>query len=789
MKLKPLSVLVLCSVCATAQAELIQLEFTDTKDQTRQVTPAQGGHINPKSALALTISGGLDRKFRVRLLDATGSEVDRVDTSIISVSDRIRAAGKEFYGKRVAFKYKPLQTTYTVSIDLLDLQGNVVENEEYKFSVDTTPPEVSGSMSFHKHAWGNGDLTKFDYLENREFRLNGISDDGSGLDKAFFLAKLQGSNEEHEVSVLLDKATGLASWLKPSPDTYRRLFHKNRSDYTIGFRILDKAGNETRVTRVSGFNGICGPKEVTHVWNPKTSQWDQFTEGMEVYENPYKFRIAVPRSEHTDTNGGRFGYNWTPSDTDSEYVYREHKAYVPVTSSYYTQFSDTGYCGSIYQTQAPAVLAPGVDEAPKFSGMSYLVQGESDWVQSHTIRRNTPYVVDKAELRVHKRGYEQTAEITGHGKCTIPANQTKCVIDINYVRDSGNGYAPYSIHVKSTDGRFSGHFGHFLTYWDFDAPEFEGVSYDNEYVTFTVFDSDAVNDWRRGNWLPSVMELRAVNKATGDVIKTPLVHKSEPNYQSWWRKHSLKELPEGEYRLEAYVKDTYGNERTHVVAETFGRDSTPPTVQFMVDGAELGDTLRGLENLRIRLSDKHTAEITQIQLVGGPTSDDVYLAWTEVGKDEYRPEYPRMFPSPNSDVGYELLVSVRDSFGNTATHKTSFEYYPANLIEIGRTKTLPVSLMLKTRKDQPIGMIESNELRTDSGAIATGPQEVHFTLRADSPYPVKFAGETIQPGETKVVSVDLGESGEIRSPVIPAEDLEGEAHFMLDIPQLRSKFD
>lgn len=127
------------------------------------------------------------------------------------------------------------------------------------------------------------------------------------------------------------------------------------------------------------------------------------------------------------------------------------------------------------------------------------------------------------------------------------------------------------------------------------------------------------------------------------------------------------------------------------------------------------------------------------------TSDDVYLAWTEVGKDEYRPEYPRMFPSPNSDVGYELLVSVRDSFGNTATHKTSFEYYPANLIEIGRTKTLPVSLMLKTRKDQPIGMIESNELRTDSGAIATGPQEVHFTLRADSPYPVKFAGETIQP--------------------------------------------
>ncbi|MDF4421896.1 Ig-like domain-containing protein [Vibrio parahaemolyticus] len=789
MKLKPLSVLFLCSVCTTAQAELMQLEFTDTKNQARQVAPVQDGFINPKSALTLTISGGLDRKFRVRLLDAMGSEVDRVDTSIISVDDRISAAGKDFYGKRVPLNHKPLQASYTASIDLLDLQGNVVETEEFKFSVDTTPPAVSGSMTFHKHAWGNGDLTKFDYLEQREFRLGGISDAGSGLDKAFFLAKLQGSSDERETPVQLDKETGQASWLKPGSGTYRHLFHKNRSDYTIGFRILDRAGNETRVTRVSGFNGICGAKKVTHVWNPRTSKWDNYTAGMLVYENPYKFRIGVPLSEHVQTNGGRFGYNWGPSHTDSEYVYRDHTAYVPVTSSYYTQMSDTGYCGSIYQANAAAKLAPGVDEAPKFAGMSYLVQGESNWINSHTLRRNTHYVIDKAELRVHKRGYEQTAEISGHGKCTVPANQTKCVIDINYVRNSGNGYAPYSILVKSTDGRFSGHFGHWLTYWDFDAPEFEGVSYDNEYVTFTVYDSDAVNDWRRGNWLPSVMELRAVNKATGAVIKTPLVHNSEPNYQRWWRKHSLKTLPEGEYRLEAYVKDTYSNERTYVVAESFGRDSTPPTVQLMVDGVELGDTLRGLENLRIRLTDKNPAEITQIQLVGGPTSDDVYLAWTEVGTNEYRPEYPRIFPAPDADVGYELRVSVRDSFGNTATHKASFAYYPANLIEIGRTTTLPVALMLKSRKDEAIGMIKSNVLRTDSGAIATGPQEVYFTLRADSPYSVKFAGAKIRPGETKVVTIDLGESGKIYTPVIPAESVEGEAHFMLDIPQLRSKFD
>lgn len=789
VKINPLSVLVLCSVCTTARAELIQLEFTDTQNKTQRIAPRQGASINPKSALTFTISGGLDRKFRVRMIDATGSEVESVDTSIISVDDRLTVGGRDFYGKRVALKYVPLQTSYTVSIDLLDLQGSIVETEDFKYTVDTTPPAVSGSMTFHLHAFNSGNLSNFDYLENREFRLNGISDDGSGLDQAFFFATLQGTNDEREIPVQLDDVNGQASWLKPSVPVYTKLFHKVRSDYTIGFRILDKAGNETRVTRVSGYNGVCAPWKISHVWNPASSAWDNYTPGMEVHENPYKFRISVPRSEHISTNGGRFGYNWAPSHTDNEFVYREHTSSVPATYTYYTQMTDTGYCGSIYQSNLSVVLDPGVDAAPQFSGMSYLVEGESEWVNSVTISRNTHYVVDKAELRVEKRAYEQTALIDGHGSCTVPVGETKCVIDINYVRDTGNGYAPYAIYVRSTDGRFSGHFGHFLTYWDFDAPEFEGVTSDNEFVTFTVYDSDAVNDWRRPHWLPSVMELRAVNIQTGAVIKTPLVDNTEPNYQRWWRKHSLKTLPEGEYRLEAYVKDTFGNERTEVVNDSFGRDSTPPTIQLMVDGSELGETLRGLENLRIRLTDVNASEITQIQLVGGPTSDDVFLAWAKVGANEYRPEYPRIFPAPEVDLGYEIRVTARDSYGNTATHKASFAYYPANMIEIGRTATLPVSLMLKSRNDEPIGLIESNVLRTDSGAIATGPQNVHFTLRADSPFPVQFAGAAIRPGETKVVSIDLGETGKISSPVIPLEAKEGEAHFMLDIPQLRSKFD
>lgn len=779
--------LLLSLASASANAELIQVEFTDTLGKPKAVAPVPSGYLNPASTVNFVLAGGLDRKFRIQILDNIGNQIESKTSPVISINDRLSVGGKDFYGKRMELSKVLIQSSYTAQIELLDLNGKVVETEMYKFSIDVTPPAVSQEMKLFNHSWGGGDVTKFDYLEQREFRLSGITDNVSGLDKAFFVATLLGTDDERELPVKLDTIAGQASWLKPG--NYRSLFHKTRSDYTIGFKILDKAGNEARVTRVSGFNGVCGSKTVSDVWSPKTSSWEPYKAGMVVHENPYKFRVAVERDEHITTNGGRFGYNWGVSSSDGENVYRDLRAQIPATSSYTTFFTDTGYCGSVNQSTPKVVLATGVDSSPKKTGLKYLIEGESSWINSTTVRRNKHYVIDKVQIFVDKRSYEQEATLSSNGSCIIPPNGVSCEIDTNIVRNSGNGYAPYSVVISSTDKRFSAHFGHLLTYWDFDAPEVDTISYDNEFVDFQIYDSDAVNDWRRGNWLPKTMDLRAVNTATGQVIKTPLVEHDEPNYQRWARKHSLKDLPEGNYRLEVFVNDTYGNERVVTVADSFVRDASAPTVQFSAGDKPLTSMLKGLENLRIKLSDLNPSEITQIQLVGGPTSDDVYLAYTSVAPDIYRPEYPRLFPVESLDGGYEIRVSVKDTYGNTATYTAKFAYYPANLIEIDRAKTLPAKFSLKLRGDEPIGVVESNVLRTDTGSIAAGLQQVFFTLREDSPFAVRFGGVDIEPGQTKEISFDFGDSGKIFAPVIPLEPKEGVANFMIDIPQLQSKFD
>lgn len=790
MKLKPIINVILATCCLSAHAELMEVQFSNTQNEIIRVKPENNANLNPTSGLEFTLSGGLDRKFVVELLDASNSLVDTNSSDVITIDDRMQINDKEFYGKKVKLSYRPLQTSYTARFKLLDLTGAVINVEELKFNVDTTPPAVDGDIKFYKRSHGYGDVSNFDTLEARELTLEGITDSGSGLSSAYFTARLLGTDDEKEVKVVLDDTSGVASWLKPSSSTYKNLFYKNRSDYEIGFKVFDKAGNLTHVKRISSYNGLCGEIKVTNIWNPITKIWDKFTPGMKVYENPYKFRIGVLRSEHISTNtNGKFGYNWSPNATDETYAYRDLTAYIPNTRTYYTQFKDSGYCNSIYQSNAPAVLADDVEEGPKYKGLAYLLEGESSYINSTTVRRNKPYVVDKVKVTVEARSYEQSAVLSGLGSCIITPGDTSCIMDINYERTVGNGYAPYSLYVKSTNGKFSGHFTYLLTYWDMDAPTIENIAYDKEYVSFTVYDSDAVNDWRRSNWLPSVIEALAENKMTGQVTKLSLISKAETNYQNWDLKFGVDSLPEGEYRLDAYVKDTYSNERTVNITNDFSKDSTPPKLTFTVDGKELGDTLRGLENLRVNLDDPNDPRITQVQLVGGPSNDNVFLAWSKIENNNYRLEYPRLYPEIDFTNGYELRVTVDDSYGNSTTYSAKFAYYPANLIEVGKSSTLAVPRMLKLRNDSILGSIRSNVLRTDSGSIATGLQDVYFTLRSDSPYPVSFANEIIKPGETKLVKMDLGDTGKINSSITPLETATGEAYFMIDIPQLRSKFD
>ena len=784
-------VLALLSVLSVSvNAEILQIEFTDTLGKAKTITPQNNEFLNLSTPPVFIVGGGLDRKIRVRLLTSSDSLIEEITTGVIGVSDRLTVSNKDYYGKRIETTKTLLEIAYKAEVDLLDIQGVVISTDTYNFTVDATPPVITGQIKFSIKGMSGGNVNIFDYLEQREFYVDGISDASSGLDSAVFFATLDGSTDEKSLAVNLDPATGIASWLKPT--NYRTLFYQNRSDYNIGFKIIDKAGNEARVSQNSAFNGVCGTRKVTDIWNPSTAKWDKYTAGMTVFENPFKFRVGVPLSEHVTTNGiGRFGYNFGISSQDSQYAYRDLAAYYPPTYRYYTFYTDAGYCGSVHQSNASVKLAPGVDEAPKSNGLSYLVDGEDNWINSTNLRRNKPYTVKRVILKAASRSYKQNASLSGFGACTIPVGQTSCEIVVNHVRSAGTGYVPYGLHLGASDGGFpNSHVGYFYTYWDFNAPEIQNITHNEEQVTFDVYASDAVSDWRRGWWLPATIQLKATNNSTGIINYPPLIESFEPNYQLWSRTHSLKSLPEGDWKLEAYVKDTYGNERTVLVANTFWRDATAPTAQFVVEGVPLGDMLKGLENLRIIIADPNNPEITSVQLVGGPTSDDVYLVWTKVSGNEYKLEYPRIFPAPDSSTGYEIRVSVKDGYANTATHKATFAYLPANLIEVDNTQTLPVPVVLKNKQNQPIGSVKSNVLRTDTGSIATGNQSVYFTLRGDSPFAVSFANETIAAGETKVVLIDLGDIGVIDEAITPSESgIEGVANYMIDIPQLTSRFD
>lgn len=791
MKKKIIVGLITVLMPSLASAELMQFSFTDATAKSKVIDPKSlVSYLNATSPISYILSGGLDRKLQVEVKTANGLLIETLTSSIINIRDRITLSdGKEFYGKKLTSNKRLSDGNYSITAKILSMDGKVVQSNSFNIVVDTVGPTIAGDFEHKVLAQAGGNINIFDYLEQREISISGISDSNSGLDRASFTARLEGTNTTNETPVLLDPDSGLASWLRPSPGVYRKLFYKNRATYDIAFKVVDKAGNVTEKHRTSDFNGLCGEKKIHSIFNPKTNKWDLYTPGMTIFSNPYKFRVSVPLAENINTSGSKFGYTFAVADSDDQYAYFQAEAAIPRTYTYWEFTTTSGNCGSIHQDWINVKLASDVHQAPAYKGMKMHIVEDNSWHSGDHITRNKPYTVDQFEILVEPRPYVQTAELGSTGSCDVPIDGSSCFIKgTEHAHIEGRGYIPYPLYIGSKDRKFWNHYSYSYEFWDLNAPVFQDIKQDNVHAEMVVYDADAVQDWRRSWWLPSEKYIYAYDLELKRKVSLKENAHNEPTYQHWWMSFDLTSLPEGRYRLDAFTKDVYGNSRTEVVNNEFVVDRTKPVIKLTAKDNPLDGQLHGLENLRISLSDTNKVDITKIRLMGGPTNDDVLLAWSNVSDNVYRAEYPRLFPNTDKQGMYKLEVTAKDSYGNETVYAESFVYYPANWLQVGRSKTLPSDIALLNRKDVPVATIKSNVLRTDSGAIAAGLQEVYFTLRSDSPYAVKFVGQTITPGETKVVNLDLGDSGKIDTFVMPASKAEGEANFMMDIPQLRSKY-
>ena len=255
-----------------ANAELVTFGFTDTASTVKTVVPKTVSYINATTPITYVISGGLDRSLQIIVKDSGGLDVDKITSSIINIHDRMTVNGHDFYGKALTSDKKLTDGHYTVTAQILDMEGRPVQSNSFAIDIDTAAPVISGDIAHKVLAQGGGNVAMFDYLEQRELSLSGISDSNSGLENAYFTAKLAGTDKTLETPVLLDPVMGVASWLRPSVGTYRHLFYKVRSSYDIGFKVVDKAGNIAEKHRTSDFNGMCGEKKIHSIFNPQTNK-------------------------------------------------------------------------------------------------------------------------------------------------------------------------------------------------------------------------------------------------------------------------------------------------------------------------------------------------------------------------------------------------------------------------------------------------------------------------------------------------------------------------------------
>lgn len=793
----------LASTSALAGLEFVAYENNSGADHLINATNLE--FISNTNNLTLYISSGLDRRLRVSI-NTGNSTVFSTTTTVVNISDRLTIDDKQFYGKTVIASNITTDSDYTLLIETLDLSGNVVGSEQHEFVRDTIAPVIHDTdITWIRGGYHLGSINVFgDEMATKELRLNNITDSNSGLLRAEYFVESDTFNRITTPASLNIDSTGKGNvTIQAKQAANRSLYPQGR--YRIGFDLFDKAGNKATIQRYSHLDSTC-PRDIqVQVFNAASNLWEPYIRDMLIHANPVKMRWSRLASNFQLSDD--IPYGWAKTDqvsySDDTYKYLEKTFPYPQDYTYFNLYIASGLnCKTDYLRNYHFSLAPGVNKAPVFQSLKHRTNlpdagGDGRWVNSDRVQHNRPYQVTHTRATAEPRPFRQKAWLNGQPACYIEPGETYCDSTTNISYSTGRGYSPIPMYISNADGTMQIHSTYLYTYWDYNSPEIKSVTHNmsDKKIKLHTLDSDTVSDWRESMWRVSKAEIHHVNvsSATSGTINSSGHVMNDTNNRI--DTFDVSKLPDGQYQITAKVTDTYGNIATKRAAD-LTIDNSPPLIKISYL-AEIGmpDLIADIRDIVINIEDMSSASLISARLHGSNSSENVFLGLLNTAENQFQVERPRIFPTLIDGERYGLELIATDVYGNKTVNNVSFKYIPDNLITMQVQPYLPLAVNLKNSSDEPIASIYSTApLQIEGGMLATGPQDATITNRSDSAFAISLETSTgqvtVEPGETKDIVIDLGDTGsELSVDVYPAEvGKSGFSELMFDIQSLRSKW-
>lgn len=778
-----------------AQAEIAELQFSDTQNQTKIVMPSVRW-INPATSFDVDVISGLDRFVQLSLLNSSGVSLWSMKSSKVTVEDRkTTSSGNDYYGKRLTVPAFG-EDNYTLREVITDLQNNEISRRDYVLSIDRTPPDT-GTIGYTRNGWHFGSEAIFtstpsgmQYASVQAIVFSGLSDNRSGLERAeYFLVDANGVERKRAAEInLIDKSVTVQNTTASDP----ALAPVSQAAYRMGLYIYDKAGNKASVYRQSVIDRV-SPPAIIQVLNTRTNTWDNYSAGMTVYTNPISVRVLRKKSNFIANN--KTNYGWADSNyqtSDSTYNIFSFDYVYPNTGDTFHEFETlAGGVRRMHHNNFTFTPAPTMELAPRITQMEIFRSDTGQWITTTGNIQTARF--SQIRLYAEPRDYEQrmSAKSNINWYCLIPPGGTTCTMNVDYSYLNGRGMQFITlISGKNGSSVYDNDAGQFVVVWDTNPPIINTASINrsSKNVTMTVTDNDRVNGWQINSWDTREFGVTLKN-AAGSVINQSAQSWSESDYKTKDAVISYADLPDGKYTVQsAYAKDLVGNTATYPLNEELVIDSSLPviTYRFQDENPE-GKLVKGLENLRINITDPSgDASLESLVLSGGPNSEQVKLAYTSQGIGVYVPEYPRIFPVTTKEDGYYTIeAQAVDASGNRSSKKLNFLYQPANMVSLDRLRTLATAVALKAPDNQPLAFIRTSVLRRKDGSVITGQLNGTLSVRKDADFPVTVAGVTVAPGETKEIIFDLGQGEERIYSVTPGKSgVSGTSEFVVEFPQI-----
>ncbi|MDH0450887.1 Ig-like domain-containing protein [Shewanella sp. GD04112] len=791
-----------CVVCSgTANAAVEGFSFTDTNLSAKY---SEASVINPQADSMVYLSGGLDNKLTLSVINTSGVTVFSNTTDFVRVSDRINFSGRDFYGKSISIP-KLADGIYSLHIETINSAGKTIDEYTKEIVVDTEGPNVgdwygNGTGSYGAET-GSSEIWWLNTQNSGEDAKIWVTDVKGAVSGNIIVKKLNSDSVVLTRPMIIDQAAFKAV-INAQTDLSSRLPSNNATEpYSMQAQLYDAAGNITRSpVKTFYYDNYSGaPSAPYAVFDPDASAEDSvsgafigfvvYKPGMTVKTNPVRllYRVPVDNVRDAGVKGGLAFANSVGSTNvtvDSEYGYFDITAPFGYYNANQIKWVDFGrwIAGTILYDLK---LSESATKTPVLTSATFLLNDVRLSLTAGIMHQNVilPATMTNFELQVQPRDYVQRASFRGQS-CDIPAGESICSLTgLTYeMTKGGYGYLHDAISVVSVGLPMGTLYANYSygesTYNDAQYPQLTSFKVDSSTNTLTAF----VFLPGAGSWFERLVMKSARIKYGAQYLNPSRTIRNGGN---WEYDFNLNSLPTGNHALELEMKENHGP-TTVTPLQSFKVENAAPTITITNSGSSVFNDIVGLEDLVVSIVDESSYTIDSVIIAGGSANDTVYLATVSKGNNEYTLQYPRLFPSLSSGEIYTLTVRATDVFGNQGVSSKSFTYQPPNIVNVGSLTTLAVSKDLASSADKPVSEVVINDLRTVESQLASGPQAALFTLRTDAEISVQVLGQVVKPGQTVTLN-PVATSGVVKFSVYPAvSGQKGKAQFLFEILEVKS---